>query len=556
MNLEIVFTHILYSSLIASIMIVILMAVKKLWPSRFPARYIHIIWILILLRLLMPLDIQNPIAMLKVLPEKNQLVDLQDLAELTASQVNVIGQNPEKPNRINTANSQDIYSMSLSLLVPIWLTGFIVLLIFSAFITIRFKRRTRDFKKVLDPEILSLVEQCSGRLNIKKKIPIYMHSYFKSPCIAGVIKPSIYLPEDIGTKAYHYQLEHVLLHELSHHKRKDLICNFMASIAALLHWFNPLVWLAVREMRYDREIASDAYVMEVLGEPGVIPYGMTIINLASLFSNRHKQFNLVSFTETHSQVERRVEMIKMFKKGSYQVTLSAIICFILIGVVTLTTVAGIKPDGQKRVPDNLKGKLVLIDPGHGGQDLGATYPSMNPTNPQTNQVKEKDLNLDIALKLKAMLEKSGLRVAMSRQDDSMVSPPDVVKWARAQNGVFLVSIHNNSSSKSSSNGTVTYSKQVDDRSKATGERAAQIIQARLVKELGTTDLGSKNMKLKILNEVPMPAVMTDIAFISNESDRQKLLSDEFRIKAARALHDAIIEVLSEQLAAESKANGK
>lgn len=385
-----------------------------------------------------------------------------------------------------------------------------------------------------------------------------MHPSIKSPCIAGVIKPSIYLPEDICTHVHPFQLEHVILHELAHYKRRDLICNLGAIIAAILHWFNPLVWLAVREMRYDREMASDACVMEILGERGVIPYGMTIINIAGLFTNRSRQFNLVGFNETRSQVERRVNMIKNYKKGSYKISVMAVLAIIFIGVVTLTTIGSVKPDVPTPVNKSIQGQLVLLDPAHGGKDPGATYPAYS-ANPQ-KQLQEKDLNMDIALKLKAMLEQSGLKVALSRQDDRDLSLDERIAWANQQDAALLVNIHNNSHLKSSQNGTTTYYKLIpeagtkapgneanhpDTESALTGQRFAQIMQAQLVQQLGTADLGSQAMRIKILNEVTMPAVAPQIAFLSNKSDREKLNTEAFRIKAAQALHDGIIEALIE-----------
>ena len=77
----------------------------------------------------------------------------------------------------------------------------------------------------------------------------------------------------------------------------DLFCSFLATVAAMIHWFNPLIWWAVKKMRHDREIACDAFVMEMFGEEERISYGTTIIRLANLFANGHKQLSLASFYE-------------------------------------------------------------------------------------------------------------------------------------------------------------------------------------------------------------------------------------------------------------------
>lgn len=420
---------------------------------------------------------------------------------------------------------------------------------------IRFKRRSREFERVCDPQINELMQQCCVRLGIKKDIPLYMDSYFRSPCIAGIFTPSIYLPGDICNPIHRHHLEHVLLHELAHYKRKDNICNLCAAMAAMLHWFNPLVWLAIREMRYEREIATDAYVMETLGESAKIPYGNTLIKLAGIFSNRHTPLKLTSFNETSEQMERRITMIKMFKKGSYRLSVLSILCFIIIGALTFTIANGNTPQGvgNSMVNENIKDMVVVIDPGHGGGDWGGRYP-FDTSDPKSTEVKEKDINLEISLLLSDMLKESGIQAIMTRQDDSTVELEKRIQFANSYNAALLVSVHNEMHPDSSANGTITSYYHSGDESGygITGEKAAQIIQSNLVEQLGTKDQGLRNVKLKILEQVNMPAVSTAVSYITNESDREKLMTEEFRVKAAQAICDGIIEVLNEMAATDAR----
>ncbi len=135
--------------------------------------------------------------------------------------------------------------------------------------------------------------------------------------------------------------------------------------------------------------------------------------------------------------------------------------------------------------------------------------------------------------------------------------PDQVKPIPYQEVVALATGDNNIL-KSSQNGTTTYYKLIPEagtkapgdeanhqntESTLAGQRFAQIMQAQLVQQLGTADLGTQAMRIIMLNEVTMPAVAPQIAFISNKSDREKLNTEAFRIKAAQALHDGIIEAL-------------
>ena len=560
--LSIIFAHILYSSLIASIIIVLFLIVKKCLHNRLSGRVYHIMWLLVLIRLMMPFEIESPYSITGIFPETSSIFYYPQ--EYISSQV-------DGYSRTEILNSNEFQKLdggyydkektgyyflwNLGFLSIVWLTGVTAIVLFAGIMIIRFKRRSKEFERVYDTQITELMQQCCVRLRIKKDIPLYLDTYFRSPCIAGIFSTSIYLPGDICSQIHRHQLEHVLLHELAHYKRKDLICNLCAAMAVMLHWFNPLVWLAIREMRYDREIATDAYVMETLGESAVIPYGNTLIKLAGIFSNRLTPPNLASFNETNEQMERRITMIKMFKKGSYRLSALAILSFIIIGALTFTIANGNAPEGDRNsmVNENIKDMMVVIDPGHGGNDLGGTYP-FDTSDPESIEVKEKDFNLEISLLLSDLLKKSGLKVVMTRQDDRMVELEKRVEFANSCYAALLVSVHNDMHPDSSKNGTRTlyyYSGNEADYG-ITGEKAAQIIQSNLVKQLGTTDMGISNAKLKILEQVNMPAVSTAVTYITNKSDREKLMTEEFRVKAAQAICDGIIEVLNEMDATDAR----
>lgn len=583
--LDIVFLHVAYSSLMASVLVLLLLSIKKIFYQRIGAKLHHVMWILVLLRLLMPVAIESPFSIFNFFPGQAQIPinlingntilnmlpythDSLALGQLSlnnkkANEHQVDGSPPAQDLRPQINNNstdkteQNPYQFILKLLSRLWLIGVLCLFLFSNIIRIRFMRRIKVFKKLDDPHIELLVEKCSKKLKIKKSIPVYIAPYFKSPCITGTINPSIYLPVGIYNKVNHGQLQHIFLHELAHYKRKDLLYSFFAKLAVGIHWFNPLIWLAVKQMRLDREIACDAYVMETLGENETRPYGLTLINLSKIFSNRHRQLRLESFFGTNNQLERRISMISRFKKGSYRLSAVAVLCLMLIGAATLTNAisATNEPKLINEFNERIAEKLVVIDPGHGGVDMGAIYPFIETDSKvaqEIAQVKEKDLNLAISLMLYDMLKKSGIRVEMTRHEDITLELIDRVELANSLNASLFVSIHNNASNKSSDNGTMTYFNPLNNSATngITGEKAAQIVHEQMVKDLGTTDGGVKKISIIVLNDTKMPAVVANPAYITNDSDRQNLMSETFQIKTAQALHDGIIKVLNEMVSAE------
>lgn len=186
--------------------------------------------------------------------------------------------------------------------------------------------------------------------------------------------------------------------------------------------------------------------------------------------------------------------------------------------------------GHAYVPTNPK--LIVIDPGHGGSDRGASR----------NGVTEADLTLDMAKRLRAVLEARGWQVQMTRSSDVDVFKPndsaheelqarvDVANNAGAR---MFVSIHVNSFINSGPSGTTTY------YSKANDVPMARAVQSALSDQLGTKNDGIVKSHLYVTLHSYMPAVLVETAFLSNPTDYSMLTSSEWREKVAQAIADGI-----------------
>lgn len=560
-----VFVHILYSSGAAGFMIVLLLLGKKCFGYRLSGRVYHMMWLLVLVRLLMPCEIESPLSLGRLFPASLMTADLADYARsgvagapaVIDGRLQFTSPDRQEPHSCSVSS----YSGQMYFFSRVWLAGAAVMVLLAVLAAGRLLRRRRAGSRIDDPRITEMVRQCCRRLGIKKIIPVYRDAGFKGPCITGLVNPRIYLPHDLGSRLQADQLEHVLLHELAHYQRKDLLCNLGALLAIILHWFNPLVWLAVREMRHDREIAADTYVMEVLGESAVIPYGNTLITLARVLPHGYDAFNRAGFRDSDRQMERRIIMLKRFKKGSYKLPALALLSFIIMGGLFLTVTGSVKPDAdpalsvsQATVHGKTKGMLVVIDAGHGGEDWGATHPGFSDELTPV-EVKEKDINLQIALRTSDLLQKQGIKVVMTREDDTYISLEQRAALANEHQARLLVSIHCGADFDSSPNGTRTI--YCDGAVKAdqavSDQQLARIVQDCLVKELETADLGLTNIRrAKILEQTSMPAVIAHVAYITHEAERDKLQSDAFRNKAAQAIGAGIKEALEKLADAETE----
>jgi N-acetylmuramoyl-L-alanine amidase len=187
-------------------------------------------------------------------------------------------------------------------------------------------------------------------------------------------------------------------------------------------------------------------------------------------------------------------------------------------------------------PAASKDKLVVIDAGHGGRDSGAVYGSL----------KEKDLNLDIAIRLNKLLKNKKVKTFMTREDDSYVALYERAYMANSLNASLFLSVHNNAMDNPGYRGTMTlYFPQRASSGTFNGANFAQIVQSRLLGRLKTTDRKIiERPNLVVLKATAMPSALAEVAFMTNKYDRKNLQSAAFRQRAAQALCDAIIQSLS------------
>ncbi len=153
-------------------------------------------------------------------------------------------------------------------------------------------------------------------------------------------------------------------------------------------------------------------------------------------------------------------------------------------------------------------KIVIIDPGHGGSDYGSTECSGLP---------EKTATLDIANRLKVLLEADGAQIFLTRTDDSTKSNNDRYTLANRVGGEVLVSIHLNGSTNHNKDGTIgLYGKRLKDKA------LTEVIHKRLANELSVPDLGVTNFASGVLLKSNMPATIQETVFISHTGECQLL----------------------------------
>jgi N-acetylmuramoyl-L-alanine amidase len=193
--------------------------------------------------------------------------------------------------------------------------------------------------------------------------------------------------------------------------------------------------------------------------------------------------------------------------------------------------------------------VVILDPGHGGQDSGA----------MCGGVLEKDLTLDVARRIDRLLDSEGIATLMTRLADTYVSLADRAAFANRIRNCIFVSIHFNEGNKPVASGVETYyaSHQITNGSSLASwlpflwrplsespnpesQRLAGFIQEALVARTRAIDRGTQSGQFFVIANVTSPAVLVEGGFLTNKEDISKLVSEDYRDQIAAAVADGIL----------------
>lgn len=188
----------------------------------------------------------------------------------------------------------------------------------------------------------------------------------------------------------------------------------------------------------------------------------------------------------------------------------------------------------------LSGKVIVIDPGHGGNDSGAIGPT---------GVMEKTVTLNIALRLQKLLEAEGATVYMTRSTDTEVSPKganasDIEELqarcdvANNHDADIFISIHNDSFTNGAAKGTTGY---YYSRGSAKSRDLADKVRSGVIDQIGTQSRGTQSCNFYVVKHTDMPATLVEVAFISNPEEEKLLNSDDGAQKAAQGIADGIAD---------------
>lgn len=329
---------------------------RRLMKKRYPARMVCVVWAILALRLLIPVQLTLPQAPVQVMPRTSYVVQSDQTAfrqaGLPVTQTPTRWVTGTQAETLSAADTGTVKTVDITdILLALWLAGVISCILWQR---IGYYRLICSLKGKSQPveraDLHTILQEQCADLSIDREIPLRVSAAADCPMLAGFVHPTLYLPDERISRT---DAAFIFRHELTHYKHGDLWLKLLLLAARCLHWFNPLVHLIARFAQEDIEVACDDAV--VRGHDGAYrrAYGETILRSAIAQSQKRKA--LVScFGDDKKTLMRRFEGLfdkSVKKRGVALVVMIAL----LVGSLGCTIAVG---DNDKGLTKELRMQLA------------------------------------------------------------------------------------------------------------------------------------------------------------------------------------------------------
>jgi len=322
----------------AAVLIVLVLAVQWTLGRRLSPHWRYALWLLVLVRLAVPLTVPSSLSLF------NWFQVPQGAAPLS-----VVSARPEhlaadplwpstvvaEPASAPAASATPALHRSLSWWLRIWAFGALTLSSCLGLSCYRIFRKVTPRRPLIDAPVMNVLEDCKERMGVHTPVTLVETAQIGCPALFGFIRPRLLLPAGLTRSFSPEELRFIFLHELSHLKRHDIFVAWLMTAVQIVHWFNPLVWLAFYRMRVDRELACDALALSYAREDDHLPYGRTIIKLLEGYRRSAWAPGLAGTLENKHQLKERIGMIATFNQIHRRPAL-AVALMVGLGLITLT----------------------------------------------------------------------------------------------------------------------------------------------------------------------------------------------------------------------------
>lgn len=376
----------------SSVLILVVLALRRLLIGRISLRLQYGLWALVLVRLLLPVSLGGTSVSILNTVERTQAQlpnpvvgylgsDTPQLSVVEPDLSPTVGEQQEhyQQNRdqwqaeMDAAGTETGTPIALgTVLLGIWAVGAASMGLWLLWVNVHFARRLCRSRVPLT------VEHCPR--------PVYVTGAAQTPCLFGLFHPCIYVTEEVT--ADKTVLRHSLTHELTHFRHGDHIWAALRGLCLALHWYNPLVWLAASISQRDGELCCDEATVKKLGEGERAAYGRTLLAVTCQ-GRANPMLTATSMTGSGGGIKERILLLaKRPKTAVYTLAAVALIAAVAVGCTfTGAQMSGEETDLEPAEEVTLTG--LAVEASGSEEEIGrqwaetfvAQYRSLSPQNP-------------------------------------------------------------------------------------------------------------------------------------------------------------------------------
>ena len=338
--------------LTSSVLILALLALRRLFRRTISRRMQYTLWALVLVRLLVPLNVgtlahnvlsaAEPVQTAVEKRLETPVLYMQDGTERHPAQLLSGEESQGDPQSPPSDAAQSSPSDEYSIMTPtyravalsealtyVWYAGMLIVGAWFLFTNLRFARALRKARTPYS------VEGC--------RYPVYLVSALPSPCLFGVLRPAIYLNN--AAAASPELLRFVLAHEQTHARHLDPLWSLLRGLCLTVYWFDPLVWLAAVLSREDGELACDEGTLRALGADERTAYGKALLSLVPVCTKpQNPLLGATTMTGGKKSLKERVTRIAENRQAKTAAVFAAVALAALVCAVSFTGAPDTPPE--------------------------------------------------------------------------------------------------------------------------------------------------------------------------------------------------------------------
>jgi beta-lactamase regulating signal transducer with metallopeptidase domain len=349
----------------SSVLIVMLLLADLLLRKKVRAVFRYCIWMLVLVKLVLPTTLSSPVSLGYWFGDELQSVKLSDAGVTTEPaglpyilKAKPIGPTSIPPSVTPPAEFGATRTLSESIepvdavaigrpaepaspvawqgvVLLVWVAvvaAMGLLLLQRAIFVVGLVAQAKGANRLME----DMLEYCRKRVGVKGKIGLKVSANATSPAVCGLFRPVILVPENLGPSLGAGGLRVVLMHELAHIKRGDLWVSLAQTVLQIIYFYNPLLWLANAMIRRVREQAVDEMVQVAMGERAK-QYPETLVNVAKLaFKRPALSLRLIGVVESKSALKGRIKhMLGRPIPKSAKLGIIGLIVVLIVGAILL-----------------------------------------------------------------------------------------------------------------------------------------------------------------------------------------------------------------------------